>query len=63
MALLRNVACILVAAVFACARFDSGRPFDGSKADDIKIGKTPKVDNLIFTLGHQSEYGTTHRNF
>ncbi len=34
----RNLSVILVIAVVGGAQFDSGRPFDESKADDIRIG-------------------------
>lgn len=33
---------IFLTAVVGCAQFDSGRPFDESKADDIRIGTTTK---------------------
>lgn len=41
---IRIIACLLLAAVAACARFDSGRPFDAGKADDIRIGKSTKKE-------------------
>lgn len=45
MPLVRLIACALLAAIAgACAQTDSGRPFDASKADEIKIGKTTKKE-------------------
>lgn len=41
---------LLAASAAACAEFDSGRPFDASKADQIKIGTTTKKE-VVELLG------------
>jgi hypothetical protein len=50
--------CLMAISLAACANYEQGRPFDVSKANEIKIGKTTKKE-VVELLGPPLTSGLT----